>query len=184
MRNVPIDFFRRKTPGFTLLEFAVVSVVAGVIALVFLGRLSAYQELAEKTAAEATATNIRSSLRYRAAELLLHNRGNEIAGLLEENPVTWLNTLPPNYLGALSKPQWSQIQPGYWYFDTSSGEVRYRIKAYRYFTPGPSGQPLLRFRVTAAVRPGKDRSTTIDGVNFSLVEPYKWFDSTSYSTDK
>jgi hypothetical protein len=51
----------------------------------------------------------------------------------------------------------------------------------RHFVAGPSGQPELRFRVTASLRKaGSDGSVFLaEGVSLILVEQYKWFYNTT-----
>jgi len=64
----------RKSAGATLLEFAVAASVLGVLAFVLLDRMTYYQALAEKTTVEMTVINMRSGLRYKVAEMLMHGR--------------------------------------------------------------------------------------------------------------
>lgn len=168
---------RRDPGGFTLFEFSVVSIVLSLLALVFYDRLLTYQEFAEKTVAEATAINMRAGLRYRVAELLLKQKEKEIAGLVGSNPVRWLDSPPPNYLGELSAPRWDDIPPGNWCFDTKKGLVLYRLKSARHFVPGPSGEQGLRFRVTASFRRAAEDSPILfaEGVSLAPLETYRWF---------
>jgi len=167
----------RGSGGFSLFEFAVVSIVLSLVSLFFFDRLLTYQEMAEKTAAEITAINMRTGLRYRVAEMLLHHQEREIATLVGANPVKWLDTLPPNYSGEMSAPKWEEIPPGNWYFDVKKREILYRVKKGRYFVPGPSGRRALRFRITASLKPAESDPSILlaEGVTLTLVEPYKWF---------
>ena len=173
----PKSSWRRRSAGFSLLEFAVVSIVLSLVSLFFFDRLLTYQEMAEKTAAEITAINMRTGLRYRVAEMLLHHQESKIAGLVGGNPVKWLDTLPPNYSGEISAPKWEDIPPGNWYFDVKEREIFYRVKKGRYFVPGPSGRQMLRFRITASLKPAESDASILlaEGVTLTLVEQYKWF---------
>jgi len=169
--------WRRMSGGFSLFEFGVVSIVLSLVSLVFFDKLLTYQEMAEKTAAEVTAINMRAGLRYRVAEMLLNHKENEIAALVGGNPVKWLDTVPPNYLGELISAKWQDIPPGNWYFDVTKGEIRYRVKRTRYFAPGSSGRQMLRFRVTASLKPAKSDASILlaEGVTLTLIEQYEWF---------
>ncbi|MBS0307821.1 MAG: hypothetical protein JSS58_02515, partial [Proteobacteria bacterium] len=82
-------------------EFVVRILIGAILALVLLERFFYYQELAEKTVMEATLTNMRSGMRLRIADLMTQNRSSEIAGMLDENPITWLERPPADYRGIL-----------------------------------------------------------------------------------
>jgi hypothetical protein len=174
LRLERISFARK---GASLFEFLVATLVLSLLSLFFFDRLLTYQELAEKTTVEVTAINMRAGLRYRVAELLLHQQDREVANLVGGNPIKWLELPPPNYLGELSAPKWEEIPPGSWYFDVKKGEVLYRLKRARHFVPNSSGQQELRFRVTASFRKAAEDSTVMiaEGVTLILVEPYQWF---------
>lgn len=157
---------KRGDKGFTLFELFVAAIVLGVLALFLLDRVLTYQEMAEKTAVEMTIMNMRTGLRYQVAEFMVHNQDNEIAGLVGENPVKWLDPPPPNYIGELKSPRWDEIPPGNWYFDPGTRELCYRIKRKRNFVPGKSGKQGLCLRVTPLSR---------NGVTLTLVEQNRLF---------
>jgi hypothetical protein len=160
-----------------MLEFCVVLVVILVLGLVFLDRVLIYQELAEKTAAETTAINMRTGLRFRVLELLIHGQNKGIEALVGSNPVKWLEPPLSNYAGEFHQNQFGQVQPGNWYFDLDNKEIRYRIQRHKYFVPGPGGQMELRYRVVGSgKRAGYGGAeAAAEGLNLSLVEPYSWF---------
>ena len=87
--------------GFSLFELLIAAGVISVIAVLLLDRLLDYQAYAERTAMEVTIVNMRSGLRLRVAELMTQDRMQEVGKLVNENPVHWLETPPPNYLGEL-----------------------------------------------------------------------------------
>ncbi len=164
--------------GFSLLEFCVVLVVVSAVLVFFFDRVQMYQELAEKTAAELTAQNLRTSVRFRVAEMLLRHQERDIGGLVGGNPTKWLDLPLSNYAGEFRQDQLGQVAPESWYFDLDKGEIRYRIKRQRYFAANPNGAPAeLRFRVTASSRKeGADGSVSLaEGVSLTLMEQYKWF---------
>lgn len=159
-----------------MLEFCVVVAVFGLVLLFFFERVSIYQEMAEKTAAEVTVQNMRTGLRYRVAEMLLHQQEREITGLVGSNPIKLLDLPPANYAGEFVSNRLDQVPPGSWYFDPGKGEIAYRIRRHRYFAAGAGGQAELRFRVNASFRKaGADGSVLLaEGVNLSLLTPYQW----------
>ena len=130
--------------GFSLFEFFIAAGVISVIAALLLDRLLDYQEYAERTAMEVTVVNMRSGLRLRVAELMTQDRMHEVGKLINENPVRWLETPPPNYLGELAHPVAKTLPQGNWYFDTTTRELVYLPRDSRLF----SGQKeVMRFRV-------------------------------------
>jgi competence protein ComGC len=86
--QAPIAAGVRKQYGFSLFEFCMVAVVLSVVLVVFFDRVLMYQEIAEKAAAEVTVMNMRTGLRYRVAELLLHRQDRQVAGLIEAGTST------------------------------------------------------------------------------------------------
>ncbi len=111
--------------GFSLFEFFVAAGVISLIAVLLLDRLLGYQEYAERTAMELTVINMRSGLRLRTAELMTQGRLHEVGKLINENPVRWLETPPPNYLGELVHPVPKTLPQGNWYFDATTRELVY-----------------------------------------------------------
>jgi general secretion pathway protein G len=160
-----------------MVEFVVVIIVALVLGLVFLDRVLVYQELAEKTAAETSALNMRTGLRFGVLEMLVHNQDKEIAALIGSNPIKWVQHPLRNYAGEFHQAEIERVEPGNWYFDLDKGQICYRIMRRRHFVPGPSGQPELRYRVSASLRQASADSSSMvaEGVNLILIEPYSWF---------
>jgi hypothetical protein len=85
--------------GASRLELVVSIALFAIVAAVFLERALYYQEYAEMTAMKMTLANMRSGLRYKVADLIMNNRLPEIATLVDENPITWLSSVPENYAG-------------------------------------------------------------------------------------
>ncbi|HCN88856.1 MAG TPA: hypothetical protein DIT28_06715 [Oxalobacteraceae bacterium] len=114
-----------KARGKVRLEFLVFVVTAGILAGILLDRMLDYQEYAEKTAMDLTVLNMRSGLRLRLAELMMQDRMGEAGKLLDENPIKWLETPPPNYRGSLRDVNPGDISPGNWYFDAGRKDLVY-----------------------------------------------------------
>lgn len=159
-----------------MLEFAVASVVLSLLAFILLDRLTYYQALAEKTTVEMTVMNMRSGLRYKVAEMLMHGKEAELPGLAGKNPVEWLAAPPPGYLGISSVLTWPDLPPGAWGFDAARHELLYRVKDEQYFVAARSGELGLRLRVNLLkdlVSPTGPESVV--GAEIVLVEKYRWF---------
>jgi type II secretory pathway pseudopilin PulG len=165
----------RRLAGYSMLELAVVVSVLLILGLIFLNRVLIYQEWAEKTAAEATALNLRTAVRYRAMENLLRRQAP--GKLVGSNPIQLVELPLQNYAGEFRDVQKQQIEPGNWFYDLDKSEICYRIRRRDHFVPGPRGRPDLCYRVTAlASRAGPDGTMIeAEGVSLSLVEKYSWF---------
>jgi type II secretory pathway pseudopilin PulG len=169
--------YRKTERGATRLEVLVATIIFGILGAVLLEESLRYQEYAEKTAMEITVRHMRSGLQLRIADLMMRDKMEEIDSVLNDNPVSWLETPPPNYLGALQNPDPQKLAQGNWYFDAGAQELVYLPYHRRYFNPGPTGQYAVRFRVTAMQRPhpkNNDASSKIEGVSLSLLSQYKY----------
>jgi type II secretory pathway pseudopilin PulG len=140
MRRVP------RTKGISRVELLVVVAVVGVIGGVFLERMRYYQEYAEMTAVDVTVEHMRTGLRYRVGELLVDSRMSEISSLADENPVNWLDTRPPNYLGEFDGAPPETDVKGQWYFDSRQHELVYTANNRRFFTPAAYRDYTVRLR--------------------------------------
>lgn len=163
--------------GFSLFELMVVVIVVGIVGLIFFSRVLVYQEIAEKTAVEITVMHLRSSLRYRTAELMLQHKEKEIINLVGGNPMQWVEMPPPGYIGELKQVQWDRIAPGSWYFDRDKGEIVYRVRRGAHFNPGSAAPQKLHFRIVASSKQlSTDGSTAyVEGAHLQLLESYEWF---------
>lgn len=162
-----------KQTGSTLLELAVAGAVIGIIVTVFLSHMLRYQEVAEKTVMETTVINMRTGLKWRMAELMVKDRMQDLGAVAQENPIDWLAAPPANYVGQLADP--AAAPPGSWYYDIGSRQLVYRPDRSRHLRPGPGGEKLIRFRVTATTHPGENGAPPrVEGVTLSAVVPYDW----------
>ena len=155
--------------------------LVGVLSMVVLDYMLRYIEVAEKGAMENTVLNLRSGLRLRLAEVLVHNDVAEGIRVIGENPMNWLQGKPSNYAGEFSDPEPGSIEPGKWYFDRKSRELVYLVDHGREFVPDKDGMKRVRLRVMApsSVKASKEnRQITVNdvvrGVSLGLAEPYRW----------
>lgn len=162
--------------GFTIFELVVVIAIASVMVTILLNRLWYYQEVAEKTAMEMTLMNMRSGLRLRIADLMMQDRMSEAAQLTQENPITWLETLPLNYRGQMAGLNPTAMIPGSWYFDAGRQELVYQVQHDRFFKSGEENT--IRFHVTAVKHPRQDGNSIVrkvEGITLTSVTQYHWF---------
>lgn len=171
----------RKYAGATLLEFAVVASVLGILAFVLLDRMSYYQERAEKANMESIAAALKGALVVELSILMAQDRMRESPVLLQRNPMDWLDQKPANYLGEFDGAAPDTLPRGSWYYDRKARELVYRVNQGRYFQPDSRGRQEARFRISVIydemVENGGVGSSPMapSGVKLTLVEMYKWF---------
>lgn len=171
----------RKSVGATLLEFALLASVLGVLALILLDRMTYYQEWAEKANMEYTAAALKSALRMELSTLMVEGRMRDGSVLAQQNPMTWLDRKPANYLGEFDGVPPDTQPRGGWYFDRSARVLVYQVNRGRYFVPDSRGWREVRFRVMAIYDKSPDDMSLgashmpPSGIKLMLIERYKWF---------
>ena len=152
-----------------MIALLLVAVLVGV----FLDRALYYRELAEKSAMEQVALDLRSSVNLRVAELVLENRFADLLPLADQNPIDLLAGKPRNYLGVLSGGGVQEVVGGNWYFDITSKEVVYFVDSGRYFVPDDQGRKRAAWRVRLVQ--GAGGAAAPQWARLELVRPYRWF---------
>lgn len=159
--------------GMMLLELLIVVSVFGTMATVLINRLHNYREAAEKATMEYTISTLRSVLRMRLSELMIQGRQQESVFFVGQNPMRWLDGMPPNYAGEIDDG--AEGMPGHWYFDARTASLVYFVKHSGHFSSA-LGQP-ARVRVALVAVPTQGATTTgnsSDSVRLVLQEPYRW----------
>lgn len=164
--------------GFTLIELIIVITIIVVLAGLFLVRVPYYQEQAEKTAMEQVVGAVQSALVMRYGTLAARSAasGKELNALATDNPMTWLQQKPRNYMGEYFDPTPGAVAPGNWMFDLKSRNLIYVVDHGNYFTPDKEGKKWIRFHVHLQYDPrlgggaGQELASTL----FEPVEPYRW----------
>ena len=144
-----------------------------VLVGVFLDRALYYRELAEKSAMEQVALDLRASVNLRVAELVLENRFADLTPLAAQNPMDLLVRKPQNYLGVLGGAKAREVVTGNWYFDNTSKEVVYYVESGRYFAPDEQGRMRAAWRVKLVQ--GGGGAAAPQWARLELVRPYRWF---------
>lgn len=168
----------RRDRGISKYEFLIQVVIAGILAAFLLERFQYYQEYAEKSVMESTVINMRSGMRLRIAALMMDNKPEEIGALLKENPVSWLDRPPANYLGVLERGDQIAKDRYGWYFDAVNNELVYKPHLSRFLQPAPGSSGVIRFRITAKVIAGKNEKgiyTRAEGLEIVSIGQYAWF---------
>jgi general secretion pathway protein G len=170
-----VGYRSARRAGFTLLELVVVICLVGILASVALERLLRYQEIAEKTAMEATIGALRSAQTLQVASRILSGGLASVAKLAEENPIEWLASPPPGYLGALYDPPIAEVPKASWYFDLKTTELVYRPQRTRFLTPAPQGNERIHFRVVVRLESGEGSAVRgLSELTIRPVAPGRW----------
>ncbi|MFC0251709.1 hypothetical protein [Massilia consociata] len=130
--------------GASRFEFAVCAAIVALLAGALLGHLLAWRAQSERTAAYHVVGALRTALVARAVQLGTLGSHDAVLALTEENPMTWLGRLPPNYLGEYYSPDMASLRRGAWFFDRTDRTVNYLLSNDS-FASGTSN--LLKFKV-------------------------------------
>jgi general secretion pathway protein G len=69
----------------------------------------------------------------KAGERYLRGKDQKFAALADENPMDWLQRPPPNYAGEIDGPAASGVEPGQWYYVSSTRTLTYVFNTRNYF---------------------------------------------------
>jgi len=160
--------------GSSLIEAVVALTLVAVFVAVFLDRALYYRELAEKSAMEQVALDLRGSVNLRVAELVLQNRFEDLPALAAANPMELLAEKPRNYLGVLPPSGVQDVVTGSWYFDKTAKEVVYFIDLGNNFVSTGASAPKVAWHVVL-VSGSEGPQAPPQWARFELVRPYRWF---------
>ena len=133
----------RRMRGFTMPEFAVIVLLVAIISAVLLTR---YGEL-RRDAEQAAARSVLAALRVSLHAQMVRSGGDPstLARLANENPVTWLQRPPSNYVGEMETLIPAAMAKDSWVFIKRDKMLVYLPSTDESF-PFPSSR-LLKFKV-------------------------------------
>ena len=163
---------RAQQVGLSWIEFSVLCAMFAVFGGSLLTALFYYEELAEAAVVQLTVQNMRSGLRYQIADRLVRGRTSEMAQLLDENPVMWLERPPEGYAGSIRTTDIRNVRPGSWFYDVDMNEVGSVPRHSAYLNLDAGGAPTLRWRTRGIrLRPQDE----VEGLALISLTPYRWF---------
>ncbi len=171
---------RCRAQGFTLIELVVAIIIIMIMMAILLNRVRYYQEQAEKTAMEEVAGALQSALLLQYGQLLTRGQASDIAALVSDNPMSWLQKRPRTYVGEFFDPLPNSVVDGSWLFDLKSRDLIYIPRNHDNLRPNKEGKTWIRFHVTTHYETSRlpslqDAPPTLTGILFEPVEPYVWF---------
>ena len=162
--------------GFTLFELVVVVIIILMLIVFFLDRARYYQEQAEKTAMEVIIGTIQSSLTLQYGQVITRGKPSDVAALMQDNPINWLQKKPLNYAGEFYDLTPLAAEGGNWAFDLKSHHLVYLLRNSNHFIPGTDGKRWIRFHVVVDYLPSlHNQPPEPTGIAFEPIEPYSWF---------
>jgi general secretion pathway protein G len=138
-------FVTQKQRGASLLEFALVVLIVGILTTVLLQRIWHYQGEAAEVAMRTTVANVRTALEIKVANGKLPGGTIDLTILAEQNPFDWLKDKPANYAGAYFSPSDADIGAGNWCFDRTDKSVIYLLNIRESFLDAQTKR--LKFKV-------------------------------------
>jgi type II secretory pathway pseudopilin PulG len=138
--------------GASLLELAVAAVVTALLAGLLLNCLISYREESEHVAAKQLIGSLRTALAIQSAKIISTTGEAGLLALAHQNPMTWLQQPPKNYLGEYYSPNKAELPSGNWYFDRVGQTLIYLGAAEKSFSVGI--QKILIFKVKLVHMPG------------------------------
>ena len=141
MRPIPST----RQHGATRLEAALASILAALLAGVLLNSLISVHAETEDVAAKQLIGSLRTALAVRSAKIISTTGEPGLLALAQQNPMTWLQQRPQNYLGEYYSPENEALPSGNWYFDRSAQTLVYLSAADKSFSSGI--QKVLIFKV-------------------------------------
>ena len=163
-----------------LLQTAVVIAVLGGFMMLFMQKMRAVEAHVEQAMLTLMVQDIQARLMMYKTERIANGTFAEMAALADSNPIESFIDPPPGYVGALTAIDWSAVRPGQWFFDTTRGQLVYRVMNEHAFVTDFVNPKHARFRLDVRYedRNGNarfDRGTDrFFGLSFMPVRTYGW----------
>jgi general secretion pathway protein G len=161
----------RRQQGITLLEFALVVVMVGLLMWFAMDRILRLEADVERVNMQRTVAALNSALAMEFAERVVSGRLDSVQELAAANPMDWLAQVPDTYVGPLDPVDAEAVAEGRWYYDGEQGLLVYRVGHVGRFETGLEGLPRARFKVEVV---GHPRDGSPQGVRMVAAEPFAW----------
>ena len=143
----------RRQSGATRLELAVATILAALLAGVLLNCVISYQGASERVAAKQLIGSLRTALAVRSAKVISTTGEAGLLALAHQNPVSWLQRTPENYLGEYYSPENKSLPRGNWYFDRSAHTLVYLPSGHKSFSSGIQKVLIFKVKLVRVSRP-------------------------------
>lgn len=123
------------------LELALVVVMVGVLAVLFLQRMERVEAAMERAMVQLVIQDMQSRLLMHQAEITMRGEQGRMIDLIGANPVERLALAPAGYLGERERVDWGEIEPGTWVYDRARRTLGYRVVHEAYFDGAGGSTP-------------------------------------------
>jgi general secretion pathway protein G len=124
----------KRQGGASRLELAVAAIFTALLAAVLLNRLIGVQAESEQVAVKQLVGSLRTALAIQSAKVISTTGEDGLLALAQQNPMTWLQRRPKNYLGEYYSPKRGPLPDGNWYFDRTAQTLVYLPVAEKSFS--------------------------------------------------
>ena len=132
----------------TRLEMGLYAAIVAVAVAIFLDRLLAVMELAERSAMEETVSRVNSALNLRIAYDMLGGRLIHVQAALQRSPFELARVTQPNYRGEVERLDPARTEGGSWIYDRARRELVYLPRLKRGLVTA-DGSETVRFKLVA-----------------------------------
>lgn len=171
---------QRTKAGLTRLEWAVVSILIGLLISVFLNRFLDILVDAERVNLLQIESGIKSALGLELSRRAVKGGLESIGNLQYNNPMDLLQEKPHNYLGEMVSPKLASLPEGAWVFDSSRRVLIYTVEHTEYFQTDLPGRPRAEYRLVLTYKDANQNgryeyiTDRLSGMNLATVGQYQW----------
>lgn len=138
--------------GASRLELCSAGVLLAILSGLLLNCLIRYRGESEQVAAKQLIGSLRTALAVQSAKVISTTGEAGLLALAHQNPMTWLQRPPANYLGEYYSPNKAALPAGNWYFDRATRALVYLPVVEKSFSV--QIQKVLMFKVELLRVPG------------------------------
>ena len=165
--------------GFTLLELALVVSFIAIMVVIAIDRMWTLRSEAEKASVMQVVGSLRSALGLQMAKKVVDGGIRAIVELEGANPMDMLGVKPSRYIGEVTQESEVQIEPGDWYFVTSSRHLIYRLQFPEGFQSEIGDPPRLRLKIQLEYDDNnkngrRDAHERVSGLDIYAVDEFTW----------
>jgi general secretion pathway protein G len=154
----------KRQHGASRLELAVAAIFTALLAAVLLNRLIGVQAESEQVAVKQLFGSLRTALAIKSAKVISTTGEGGLIALAQQNPMTWLQRRPENYLGEYYSPNRGTLPGGNWYFDRTAQTLVYLSAAEKSFSSGTQNTMVFKVKLVRVSGPfnasGQAKGTT------------------------
>ncbi|MDJ0808363.1 MAG: hypothetical protein QNJ78_16220, partial [Gammaproteobacteria bacterium] len=131
---------QHKEAGFSLLEWALVTIVTGILIFFLLTRILDLLVDAERVNLSQWEAKLKNALSHEMSRLVIGREFEQLARMDGMNPIGLLPERPERYLGESVNPRLADLPPGAWIYDSFRKVLIYTINHPAHFQSTLAGR--------------------------------------------